>query len=78
MDGNAATKALRDMERNGELEHIPIIGVTANVRGAQQDEMVESGMVRISLSLASSHLNILLLKWQFVGWLRLLSPLTRC
>lgn len=78
MDGNAATRALRDMERNGELEHIPIIGVTANVRGAQQDEMVESGMVRINLSLASLHLNILLLKWQFVGWLRLLSILIRC
>ncbi|KXL48041.1 hypothetical protein M433DRAFT_105869 [Acidomyces richmondensis BFW] len=44
MDGNAATRALREMERNGELDHIPIIGVTANVRGVQQDEMMESGM----------------------------------
>lgn len=56
MDGNAATRALREMERNGELDHIPIIGVTANVRGVQQDEMMESGMVRITLFLALLHL----------------------
>jgi signal transduction histidine kinase/CheY-like chemotaxis protein len=45
MDGNTASKAIRELESNGELEHIPILGVTANVRGAQQDEMIEAGMV---------------------------------
>lgn len=44
MDGNAASKAIRQLEKHGDLERIPILGVTANVRGAQQDEMVESGM----------------------------------
>lgn len=44
MDGNAAAKELRELERKGKIEHIPILGVTANVRGAQQDEMMHSGM----------------------------------
>lgn len=45
LDGNAATREIRDLEKQGELEHLPILGVTANVRGAQQDEMAQSGMV---------------------------------
>lgn len=44
MDGNSATKAIREYEQQGEAERIPILGVTANVRGAQQDEMIRSGM----------------------------------
>ena len=45
MDGNAATHKIRDLQREGEVERIPILGVTANVRGAQQDGMLQSGMV---------------------------------
>lgn len=44
MDGNTATRAIRALEKEGEVEHIPCLGVTANVRGAQQDEMFASGM----------------------------------
>jgi len=44
MDGNTATKELRELERKGEIKHVPILGLTANVRGAQQDEMKHSGM----------------------------------
>lgn len=39
MDGNTATKIIRELERQGEIEHIPILGVTANVRHKQQLEM---------------------------------------
>ncbi|TKA76023.1 hypothetical protein B0A55_05106 [Friedmanniomyces simplex] len=44
LDGNAATREIRGMEEKGEVERIPILGVTANVRAEQQDEMVNSGM----------------------------------
>ncbi|KAK4506200.1 hypothetical protein PRZ48_004165 [Zasmidium cellare] len=44
MDGNEAARAIRQFEKDGNLDRIPILGVTANVRGAQQDEMMESGM----------------------------------
>lgn len=44
MSGNTASRAIRDLEKQGIVEHIPILGVTANVRGAQTDEMIESGM----------------------------------
>lgn len=46
MDGNAAAREIRKLEDQGAVERIPILGVTANVRGEQQDEMVNSGMVR--------------------------------
>lgn len=39
MDGNTATKTIRELERQGQIEHIPILGVTANVRSEQQAEM---------------------------------------
>lgn len=39
MDGNAATKMIRELEREGVIEYTPILGVTANVRSGQQDEM---------------------------------------
>jgi CheY-like chemotaxis protein len=44
LDGNAATRAIRQLERDGTVEHVPILGVTANVRGAQQEEMLSCGM----------------------------------
>ncbi|KAK5673941.1 hypothetical protein LTS10_013286 [Elasticomyces elasticus] len=44
MNGNSATREIRELEKKGEVKHVPILGVTANVRGEQQDEMVESGM----------------------------------
>lgn len=50
MDGNAATKAIRVLEEESEMGHVPILGVTANVRGAQQDEMLQAGMVGHSLT----------------------------
>lgn len=43
MDGNSATKAIRDLEKKSG-GHIPVLGVTANVRQAQQDEMFGAGM----------------------------------
>lgn len=39
MDGNAATKAIRELERQGVIKYLPILGVTANVRSGQHDEM---------------------------------------
>lgn len=44
MNGNEAARAIRQFEKDQSFERIPILGVTANVRGAQQDEMMESGM----------------------------------
>ncbi|KAJ5973946.1 hypothetical protein N7481_011156 [Penicillium waksmanii] len=43
MDGNSATKLIRQLEKGSDA-HIPILGVTANVRVAQQSEMLEAGM----------------------------------
>ena len=39
MDGNTATKAIRELEKQDQIEYIPILGVTANVRSGQQSEM---------------------------------------
>lgn len=39
MNGNTAAKNIRALERQGKIERIPILGVTANVRGEQQAEM---------------------------------------
>ncbi|TLD24403.1 Phytoene desaturase [Venturia nashicola] len=44
MDGNAATKAIRKMEAKGQVSHIPILGVTANVREEQKNDMISAGM----------------------------------
>lgn len=44
MDGNAAAKEIRELESHGEVEYVPILGVTANVREDQQNEMLASGM----------------------------------
>ncbi|KAJ5375101.1 CheY-like superfamily [Penicillium concentricum] len=43
MDGNCATKAIRDIEKESG-GHVPILGVTANVREEQQQEMMGAGM----------------------------------
>ncbi|CAG8198443.1 unnamed protein product [Penicillium salamii] len=43
MDGNRATKEIRNIEEN-KGGHVPILGVTANVREAQRDEMISAGM----------------------------------
>lgn len=44
MDGNTATKAIREMEAEGQISHIPILGVTANVREEQKNDMITAGM----------------------------------
>lgn len=44
LDGNSATKEIRNLEKEGITERIPILGLTANVRGAQLQEMLDSGM----------------------------------
>lgn len=44
MDGNSATRAIRDIESKDSLPRIRIIGVTANVREEQQQQMREAGM----------------------------------
>lgn len=45
MDGNCATRAIRDTEKESESGgHVPILGVTANVRDEQQQEMIDAGM----------------------------------
>jgi signal transduction histidine kinase/ActR/RegA family two-component response regulator len=43
MDGNTATRAVRDLEK-AKGTHVPILGVTANVRAEQQAEMLDAGM----------------------------------
>ncbi|KAJ6189222.1 hypothetical protein N7519_004130 [Penicillium mononematosum] len=43
MDGNCAANAIRDIEKETGT-HVPILGVTANVRDAQQKEMIDAGM----------------------------------
>lgn len=45
MDGITCVKEIREREDDGSLPgHIPVIGVTANVRGAQVDAAIEAGM----------------------------------
>ncbi|KAF7166274.1 hypothetical protein CNMCM5623_000031 [Aspergillus felis] len=43
MDGNSATKAIREYEKES-AKRTPVLGVTANVRAEQQEEMLQSGM----------------------------------
>jgi CheY-like chemotaxis protein len=44
LDGNSATKEIRELEAQGCISHIPILGVTANVREEQKDDMRAAGM----------------------------------
>ncbi|KAL4758800.1 uncharacterized protein BDW70DRAFT_90859 [Aspergillus foveolatus] len=46
MDGNTATREIRAMEKE-KGSHIPILGVTANVRQDQQADMLNAGMDEI-------------------------------
>ena len=44
MDGNTAAREIRKLEKDGHVDHVPILGVTANARDDQQSEMLEHGM----------------------------------
>lgn len=45
MDGIECVKNVRELEENGDLPgHVPIVGVTANVRSKQVDAAIEAGM----------------------------------
>ncbi|KAK5114854.1 hypothetical protein LTR62_002011 [Meristemomyces frigidus] len=44
LDGNGAARAIRELEKERGATRVPILGVTANVRGVQQDEMKSAGM----------------------------------
>jgi CheY-like chemotaxis protein len=45
MDGLTCCRKIREMERSGVVKgHVPIIAVTANIRGGQLDDARESGM----------------------------------
>jgi CheY-like chemotaxis protein len=44
MDGNAASTAIREWERNTQHRRVPILGVSANVRQEQKKSMVDAGM----------------------------------
>lgn len=44
LSGNAATKAIRELEKDGGIKQMPILGVSANVREEQKREMLEAGM----------------------------------
>jgi CheY-like chemotaxis protein len=47
MDGKECTKRIRELEAEGKFNrHIPIVGVTANARQEQIDDLVKVGMVR--------------------------------
>jgi signal transduction histidine kinase/CheY-like chemotaxis protein len=49
MDGMEATKAIRNWESGGELTgHVPIIGVTANARREQIEDLINAGMVGLN------------------------------
>jgi len=44
LDGLQTIKKVREWQRNGHLNgHLPVIAVTANARGEQKDELVQSG-----------------------------------
>ncbi|KAF2421022.1 hypothetical protein EJ08DRAFT_526176 [Tothia fuscella] len=44
LDGNSATKKIRELEAQGLVLHVPILGVTANVREEQKADMMSAGM----------------------------------
>lgn len=57
MDGLAATRAIRDLEREGKVDHVPIIAVTANARMEQMSVATEAGMVSLWLVYVSVYAN---------------------
>jgi CheY-like chemotaxis protein len=45
MDGLTCCRKIREMEQRGKItKHVPVIAVTANIRGGQIDKAKESGM----------------------------------
>lgn len=45
MDGITATKAIRDLQKSGDIcSHIPIIAVSANARSEQTHQAIVAGM----------------------------------
>ncbi|KAF2795312.1 putative histidine kinase HHK12p [Melanomma pulvis-pyrius CBS 109.77] len=44
MDGNTATTEIRELQAQGKAGKSPILGVSANVREAQTESMLEAGM----------------------------------
>lgn len=56
MNGMEASRKIRAIQAEGLLtRHLPILGVSANVRGPQVQAMKDSGMVRpILISLVSN------------------------
>jgi CheY-like chemotaxis protein len=62
MDGMECTQQIRRLEAQRELvEHVPIIGVTANARKEQIEALFEAGMVGDLFLLFSSWVNCLLM-----------------
>jgi signal transduction histidine kinase/CheY-like chemotaxis protein len=45
MDGLTCVAKIREMERRGEMGHLPVMGLTANARPAQLKQATEAGMV---------------------------------
>jgi len=44
LDGLATIRKVREWQKQGYLNaHLPVIAVTANARGEQKDELVQSG-----------------------------------
>lgn len=43
MDGLTACHRIRDLEKSGELRHVPLIAVTANARKEQTENMIKEG-----------------------------------
>jgi len=44
LTGNQATRKIRQLEEEGKVKRMSILGVSANVREEQQKEMIEAGM----------------------------------
>jgi two-component system, chemotaxis family, sensor kinase Cph1 len=44
MDGLTATRIIKEKQKNGDLPHIPVLGMTANVMKKDRDECLASGM----------------------------------
>jgi CheY-like chemotaxis protein len=64
MDGMECTKAIRRMEAQRQfVEHVPIIGVTANARTEQIEALMDAGMV----SLFPDTLYIIFADYDYVG-----------
>lgn len=55
MDGMECTKAIRHLEAQRQfVDHVPIIGVTANARKEQIEALLDAGMVSLVLDTLGS------------------------